>query len=49
MWLNGYDEKRQVLDPKKALEDISAEHAQKTVTIDPHPHTSVGIAASSTA
>ena len=41
VWLNGYDERRGVLDPKKALEDISAEHAQKTVTIDPHPHTSV--------
>jgi ubiquitin-like-conjugating enzyme ATG3 len=23
------------------LEDISADHAQKTVTIDPHPHTGV--------
>jgi ubiquitin-like-conjugating enzyme ATG3 len=23
------------------LEDISAEHARKTVTIDPHPHTGV--------
>mmetsp|Transcript_27201 Transcript_27201/g.68073 ORF Transcript_27201/g.68073 Transcript_27201/m.68073 type:complete len:328 (-) Transcript_27201:53-1036(-) len=41
VWLNGYDERRQALDPKRALEDISAEHAQKTVTIDPHPHTSV--------
>jgi len=41
VWLNGYDERRQALDPKKALEDISAEHAKKTVTIDPHPHTSV--------
>ena len=41
VWLNGYDERRQALDPKKALEDISAEHAKKTVTIDPHPHNSV--------
>lgn len=41
VWLNGYDESRTALDPKKALEDISAEHARKTVTIDPHPHTSV--------
>ena len=41
VWLNGYDERRRALDPKKALEDISAEHAKKTVTIDPHPHTSV--------
>ena len=41
VWLNGYDERRRALDPVKALEDISAEHAKKTVTIDPHPHTSV--------
>ena len=43
VWLNGYDESRTALDPKKALEDISAEHARKTVTIDPHPHTSVSL------
>jgi len=39
VWLHGYDERRNALDPKKTLEDISAEHARKTVTIDPHPHT----------
>ena len=39
VWLHGYDERRNALDPRKALEDISAEHAKKTVTIDPHPHT----------
>ena len=39
VWLNGFDERRAALDPKRALEDISAEHAKKTVTIDPHPHT----------
>ena len=39
VWLHGYDERRNALDPKKAFEDISAEHAKKTVTIDPHPHT----------
>ena len=39
VWLNGYDERRVPLDPKRTLEDISAEHARKTVTIDPHPHT----------
>ena len=39
VWLHGYDERREALDPRKALEDISAEHAKKTVTIDPHPHT----------
>jgi len=41
VWLNGYDENRLVLKPSKSLEDISADHAQKTVTIDPHPHTGV--------
>ena len=39
VWLHGYDERRNALDPRKTLEDISAEHARKTVTIDPHPHT----------
>ena len=41
VWLNGYDENSLVLKPSKTLEDVSAEHAQKTVTIDPHPHTGV--------
>jgi len=41
VWLNGYDEARLVLKPEKAMEDVSADHAQKTVTIDPHPHTGV--------
>ena len=39
VWLHGYDERRNALDPRKTREDISAEHARKTVTIDPHPHT----------
>jgi len=37
-WLIGYDESRQLLKPELALEDVSAEHAEKTVTIDVHPH-----------
>lgn len=41
VWLNGYDENSLVLEPSKTFEDVSAEHAQKTVTIDPHPHTGV--------
>ena len=41
VWLNGFDESRRVLDPAAALQDVSADHAQKTVTIDPHPHTGV--------
>jgi hypothetical protein len=41
VWLYGYDENRQPLTPTQALEDISHEHARKTVTIDPHPHACV--------
>ena len=37
-WLVGYDEARALLKPELALDDISADHAAKTVTIDPHPH-----------
>jgi ubiquitin-like-conjugating enzyme ATG3 len=37
-WLIGYDESRQLLKPELSLEDVSAEHAEKTVTIDLHPH-----------
>ena len=44
VWLNGYDEHKNVLDPKSVYEDISADHAKKTVTIDPHPHTNVSSA-----
>merc|ERR1712087_259993 len=38
IWLIGYDETRQPLEPVKCLEDVSHEHARKTVTIDEHPH-----------
>ena len=44
VWLHGYDESYISLDPKRTLEDISVEHAKKTVTIDPHPHTGVACA-----
>ena len=44
VWLNGYDEQRNSLPPKLVYEDISADHAKKTVTIDPHPHTNVSSA-----
>jgi len=40
LWLFGYDEARQPLKPEQLFEDISADHAQKTVTIDTHPHLS---------
>jgi len=38
LWLFGYDEARQPLSPEKLMEDMSQDHAEKTVTIDPHPH-----------
>jgi ubiquitin-like-conjugating enzyme ATG3 len=34
IWLSGYDEHRSPLTPQQALEDVSHEHARKTVTID---------------
>ena len=44
VWLNGYDQQKNSLAPKSVYEDISADHAKKTVTIDPHPHTNVSSA-----
>ena len=38
LWLSGYDELRQPLPPTRIFDDISREHAQKTVTIESHPH-----------
>ncbi|GAB4814233.1 hypothetical protein N2152v2_001279 [Parachlorella kessleri] len=37
-WLIGYDEDRQPLTPIQVLEDVSEEHARKTITMEPHPH-----------
>ena len=37
MWLIGYDEQNKKLEPVRCLEDVSHEHARKTVTIDEHP------------
>jgi len=41
MWLFGYNENRQPLKPEEIFEDISEDHAHKTVTIDTHPHLGV--------
>eukprot|EP00466_Bigelowiella_natans_P014649 jgi/Bigna1/46288/estExt_Genewise1.C_30235 len=41
IFLFGYDKNRQPLSPKQIMEDISADHARKTVTVDPHPHLEV--------
>jgi ubiquitin-like-conjugating enzyme ATG3 len=38
IWLNGYDNKGFSISPEKMLQDISAEHSNKTVTIEYHPH-----------
>eukprot|EP00472_Partenskyella_glossopodia_P004708 CAMPEP_0197527336 /NCGR_PEP_ID=MMETSP1318-20131121/21133_1 /TAXON_ID=552666 /ORGANISM="Partenskyella glossopodia, Strain RCC365" /LENGTH=397 /DNA_ID=CAMNT_0043081909 /DNA_START=34 /DNA_END=1227 /DNA_ORIENTATION=+ len=41
IFLFGYDQDRQPLSTKQIMEDISADHAHKTVTVDPHPHLEV--------
>lgn len=38
MWLYGYDENRKPLTVEQMYEDISQDHAKKTVTIETHPH-----------
>ncbi|CAM0152976.1 unnamed protein product [Urochloa decumbens] len=42
VWLTGYDESRMPLKPELMFEDISQDHAQKTVTIEDHPHLLAG-------
>ena len=37
VWLFGYDEHRRPLTPEQIMEDISADHAGKTVTVESHP------------
>lgn len=37
-WLVGYDEAKRPLTPAQVLQDVSEEHARKTITVDPHPH-----------
>jgi len=38
LWLFGYDEKRKPLTVEEMYEDFSADHANKTITIEAHPH-----------
>uniref|UniRef100_A0A0C9RRL6 Autophagy-related protein 3 n=1 Tax=Wollemia nobilis TaxID=56998 RepID=A0A0C9RRL6_9CONI len=40
VWLTGYDESRMLLRPELVLDDVSQDHAHKTVTIEDHPHIS---------
>mmetsp|Transcript_8738 Transcript_8738/g.18622 ORF Transcript_8738/g.18622 Transcript_8738/m.18622 type:complete len:301 (-) Transcript_8738:342-1244(-) len=44
LWLVGYDETRHPLNPQQVLEDVSEEHARKTITVDPHPNLSINAA-----
>ncbi|TCD68261.1 E2-like enzyme [Steccherinum ochraceum] len=47
IWLVGYDEKnRTPLTPPQIFQDVSADHAFKTVTIEPFPHSATLQAAS---
>jgi len=43
-WLVGADERGRPLPPAAVLQDVSEEHARKTVTVDPHPHLPVSAA-----
>lgn len=38
LWLFGYDESRKPLNVDEMYEDFSADHANKTITIETHPH-----------
>ncbi len=38
LWLFGYDEKRRPLTVEQMYEDFSADHANKTITMEAHPH-----------
>uniref|UniRef100_A0A914W9C5 Ubiquitin-like-conjugating enzyme ATG3 n=1 Tax=Plectus sambesii TaxID=2011161 RepID=A0A914W9C5_9BILA len=38
LWLVGYNEQRKHLSVKEMYEDFSADHANKTITMETHPH-----------
>ncbi|XP_060822911.1 ubiquitin-like-conjugating enzyme ATG3 [Bombus pascuorum] len=38
LWLSGYDENRKPLTVEEMYEDVSQDHAKKTVTMEAHPH-----------
>mmetsp|Transcript_1782 Transcript_1782/g.4551 ORF Transcript_1782/g.4551 Transcript_1782/m.4551 type:complete len:325 (-) Transcript_1782:125-1099(-) len=46
VWMYGYTEARQPLTAEQVLEDVSAEHANKTCTMEPHPNLEHGVFAS---
>jgi ubiquitin-like-conjugating enzyme ATG3 len=41
LWLTGYSEDGAPLTQKEIFEDIAADYAKKTVTMESHPHTGV--------
>ena len=41
VWLFGYGEASQPLGPDQIFEDISQDHANRTVTFEMHPHKSI--------
>jgi ubiquitin-like-conjugating enzyme ATG3 len=41
VFLFGYNEQRQPLTNEQIMDDISADHAHRTVTVEPHPHLGV--------
>eukprot|EP01136_Pigoraptor_vietnamica_P001141 Opistho-1_new@27379 len=43
LWLSGYDEQRKPLTVEATYEDLSQDHAKKTVTIESHPHLSLSL------
>lgn len=38
LWLSGFDENRKPLSIEEMYEDVSQDHAKKTVTMEVHPH-----------
>lgn len=38
LWLFGYDENQKPLTVEEMYEDVSQDHAKKTVTMETHPH-----------
>ncbi|KAE8748656.1 Autophagy-related protein 3 [Frankliniella occidentalis] len=38
LWLFGYDENHKALNVEQMYEDVSQDHAKKTVTMESHPH-----------
>ncbi|OMJ07812.1 Ubiquitin-like-conjugating enzyme ATG3 [Smittium culicis] len=44
VWLCGYSENGSLLSPNEIFQDISQDHARKTVTIEPHPNLSIQLA-----